>query len=48
MMEDSDQTGHSHSLIRIFSGHILESQGCKVSSCGQLRLIFVGHICQKV
>ena len=26
---------HLHSLIRIFTGHILDSQGCKVSSCGQ-------------
>ena len=27
------------SLIRIFIGHILDSQGCKVSSCAQERLI---------
>ena len=36
--EDSDQTAHSRSLIRIFSGHILDSQGCKVSSYRQRRL----------
>ena len=37
--EDSDQTAHSRSLIRIFTGRILDSQGCKVSSCGQRRLV---------
>ena len=36
--EDSDQTAHSRSLIRIFTGRILDRQGCKVSSCGQRRL----------
>ena len=36
--EDSDQPAHSRSLIRILSGRILDSQGCKVSSCGQRRL----------
>ena len=29
---DSDQPSHSRSLIRIFTGRILYSQGCKVSS----------------
>ena len=36
--EDSDQTAHSRSLIRIFTGRILDNQRCKVSSCGQQRL----------
>ena len=36
--EDSDQPAHSRSLIRIFTGCILDSQGCKDSSCGQRRL----------
>ena len=36
--EDSDQTAHSRSLIRIFTGRILDSKGCKVSSCGHRRL----------
>ena len=31
--EDSDQPAHSRSLIRIFTERILDSQGCKVSSC---------------
>ena len=31
--EDSDQPAHSRSLIRIFTWCILDSQGCKVSSC---------------
>ena len=35
--EDSDQPAISRSLIRIFTGHILDSQGCKVSSNGQVR-----------
>ena len=35
--EDSDQPAHSHSLIRIFTERILDSQGCEVSSCGQRR-----------
>ena len=38
----SDQPAHLHSLIRIFTGHILDSNGCKVSSCGQQRL---GSVC---
>ena len=29
---------HSRSLIIIFLGHILDSQGCKISSCGQQSL----------
>ena len=33
--EDLDQPAHSRSLIRIFSGRLLDSQGYKVSSCGQ-------------
>ena len=33
--EDSDQPAHSRSLIRIFTGRILESEGCKVCSCGK-------------
>ena len=36
--DDSDQPARSRSLIRIFTGHILDSQGCKLSSCGQRRL----------
>ena len=36
--EDSDQPAHSRSLIRIFTGRILDSQVSKVSSCGQWRL----------
>ena len=36
--EDSDQPAHSRSLIRIFTGRILDSQGCEDSSCGQRRL----------
>ena len=30
--KDSDQPAHSRSLIRIFTRHILDRQGCKVSS----------------
>ena len=35
-IEDSDQSVQalSLSLIRIFTGRILNSQGCQVSSCG--------------
>ena len=36
--EDSDQPAHSRSLIRIFTGRILDSQGCKVSPCEQQKL----------
>ena len=36
--EYSDQPAHSRSLIRIFTGRIFNSQGCKVSSCEQRRL----------
>ena len=36
--EDSDQTAHSRSLIRTFTGCILDSQGRKVSSSG-LRIL---------
>ena len=35
--EDLDQPAHSRSLVRI-AWCILDSQGCKVSSCGQRRL----------
>ena len=37
--EDSDQPAHSFSLIRIFTGHNLVSQGCNFFSCGRRRLI---------
>ena len=36
--EDSDQTAHSRSLIRIFPERILGCQGCKVSTCIKRRL----------
>ena len=36
--KDSDQAAHSHRLIWIFTECILDSQGCKLSSCGQQRL----------
>ena len=34
MSEHQDQPADLCSLIRIFTGCILDSQGCKVSSCG--------------
>ena len=37
--EDSNQPAHSRSLIRIFTGRILDRQWRKVSLCGQRRLI---------
>ena len=37
--EPLDQPAYSCSLIRIFTGHILNSQRWKVSSCEQWRLI---------
>ena len=37
--DDSDQPVHSCSLIRIFTGCILDSRGCKVSSCRIITLI---------
>ena len=37
--EDSDHSADLFCLIRIFTGHSLDSQGCKVSSCGQRRLL---------
>ena len=37
--EFSDQPAYLHSLIRTFTEYILDSQGCKVSSCRQLQLI---------
>ena len=56
--EDSDQPVPSHSLIRIHTGCILDSQGCKVSTCAQwilnrLRacagwIVFVERKCQKL
>ena len=36
--KDSDQAEHSRSLISISTGRILDTQECKVSSCGQWRL----------
>ena len=36
--EDSDQTAHSRSLIRVFAGHSVGSQGSKVSSGEQQRI----------
>ena len=39
--EDSDQPAHSRSLIKIFSMRTFDSQGCKVSPCGQRRLWLV-------
>ena len=51
-----DQTVHMRSLIKIFPGCILYSQGCNISSCGQWRLwsdcakvrliwVFTGYTC---
>ena len=37
LSDDSDQTAHSRSLIRIFTERFLNRQGCKVSSCRQRR-----------
>ena len=37
--EDLDQPVNSCSLVRIITGDILDSQGCKISSRGQQRLI---------
>ena len=36
--ENSDQRGHSRGLFKIVTGHITDSQGGIVSSCGQRRL----------
>ena len=36
--KNSDQSAHLRSLIRIYTGRILDRQECKVSSCGQRRL----------
>ena len=33
--EDSDQPGHSPSLIRVFAVRLMGSLGPKLSSCGQ-------------
>ena len=46
--EDSDQTARSRSLIRIFAGRILDSQGRKVSSCKDPTVRIVGRTSQKV
>ena len=58
--EDSDQTAHSRSLIRIFTGRILDCQWCKVffqrttrtvirlSRIYRLIWVFVGRTCQMV
>ena len=35
--EDSDEPGHPLSLIRVFAGRSMGSQGSKLSSCGQRR-----------
>ena len=37
-ISDYANTAHSRSLIRIFTGRILDDQGCKVSSCEQREL----------
>ena len=42
--EDSDQPAHSRSLNRLFTRHILDSQGSKVSSCIQ-RILVRLHAC---
>ena len=56
--KDPDQPAHLHSLIRIFTGCFLDSQGCKISSCRQdcdqtawMRMLiwdFVRRTCPKV
>ena len=57
--EDSDQTAHSRSLIRIFTGRILNSQGCnflrsdnedsnQTALMRRLIWVFGGCTCQKV
>ena len=38
-IEDSDQPAHPCSLIKVFDGLSMGSQGSKVSSGGKLRLI---------
>ena len=37
-IEDSDQTAHPRSLIRVFNGRFMGSQWSNVSSRGKLRL----------
>ena len=37
--EGSDQTVHLRSLIRIFTGRILDSQGCEVLSCEKTKTL---------
>ena len=37
-IEDSDQAAHPRSLIRVFDGRSMGSQGYNVSSDGELRL----------
>ena len=52
--EDSDQTSQMRSLIRIFTGRILDSQGCEIEDSDQtarmrkLIWVFVGRTRQKV
>ena len=36
--EDSDQLAHMKCIIRIITRRFLDSEGCKVSSCGERRL----------
>ena len=38
-IEDSDQSAHPRSLIRVFDGRSMGSQGSDVSSGGTLRLL---------
>ena len=38
LSEDLDQPEPLPRLISIFTRHVLDRQGCKVSSCGQQRL----------
>ena len=37
-IKTSDHTVHMHSLVRVFDGHSMSSQGSNVSSSGKLRL----------
>ena len=38
-IENSSQTAHLRSLIRVFDGHSMGSQGSNISSCRKLRLM---------
>ena len=42
-IEDSDQSGHPPSLIRVFAVRSMGSWGLELSSCGQRRLIKLGR-----